>query len=225
MLKQWIIVFVCIFIGVGIFSFSKVISLFQDKNSLNQQIEETLKPKISKLEKESARLNNELAKVRRSLVKTQDSLLVIEEESRVLKQELSSKRYDLKQAKKIINKREEELAKITDRHNELDSENKLLKEKFNAMFIEFLEMKKTLSSIEALKKAIRELKVSSKKNRKIIRVHRKKKTNKKIKKKKRILDQDKDKDAEIYGNSGYLIRDGKSTYVPKVRIRVLTVDE
>ena len=220
--KQWLVVCLCVFIGVGIFSFSKSVDLFWDKSSLNSEIEDSLKPKIFELEKGNIKVNNELKKVQKALVSTQNSLFVIEEENNVLRKELSSERYDLRQAKQLIEEREKELAKIATRHNELDSENKLIKVKFGAMYKEFLEMKKALSSVEALKQAIRDLKVSSKKNKRTIRVAEKK-INKKARRKKKAPGQE--ESAESDGNRGYLLRDGKSTYVPKVRIRVLTVDE
>lgn len=217
--KQWPIVFLCVFIGVGVFSFSKAVDLFWDKNSLNKEIEGSLKPKISGLEQKNIKLNKELKKVQNSLASTQNFLLVIEEENTVIRKELSSGRYDLMQAKQLIEEREKELAKITARHNELDSESKIIKEKFGAMYKEFLKMKQILSSPKALKQAMRDLKIGSKKNEKTVRVAKRKRD------KKARENPEQEENAELSGNRGYLIRDGKSTYVPKVRIRVLIVDE
>lgn len=220
MSKQATIIILCILLGVGVFSFAKSIDLFWDKNELSQRIEETLKPKIVQLELDNAKVNNELKKVKKSLAKTEKSLLAIEQENTIIKDELIFERRDLKKTRTLLEERKEELVKITNRHAEINSENKLLKEKFNAMYIEFLEMKRTLSSVEALREMIRELRTGSKKNSRITRIARRKYGKSRAGRKK-----GKSSDIEVFGNSGYLIRDGQSTYTPKVRIKVLTVDE
>ncbi|MFC1709847.1 hypothetical protein ACFL2J_07330 [Candidatus Omnitrophota bacterium] len=225
MSKQSSIIAVCVFIGVGIFSFTKSIDLFWDKNALDRQIEGSLKPKIVQLENDNIQINRALKKVKNTLAETEKTLLAIEEENTVIHEALITERFDLRKTQKLLKDKEGELAKIASKHNEISSENKLLKDKFNAMYVEFLEMKRTLTSIEGLRKVLRELRSSSKKNRKTTRLVRKNGVGSKIVRKKRNASKKKDQNSQIQGNSGYLIKNGQSTYVPKVRIKVLTVDE
>jgi chromosome segregation ATPase len=221
MSKQKILFFVCILVGVVIFSFVEAINLFWDRNSLYREIEDSLKPRISALEIENNKVNSDLKKVKKTLAETQSNLTTMEEENVVLKEELKSERLDLRSARQTIEEKEAEMAKLNSKNTEVDSENKLLKEKFNAMYIEFLDMKKTLSSIEGLRQAIKDLKSSSKKNRKSASLANKGKTRIRVASTK---DTDQEKNTEIQGNRGYLVKDGQSTYVPKVRIEVLPVE-
>jgi uncharacterized protein YoxC len=225
MTKQSAIIVICIFVGVGIFSFTKSLDLFWDKNALDRQIEDTLKPRIVQLEDNNAQMGQDLKKVKKTLDETQKTLLTVEQENSVISEELVAERQDLKKNKELLKDRDEELAKQIGKNNEVDSENKLLKEKFNAMYVEFLEMKKTISSVEGLRKALRELRSSSKKNCKTVMLVKTDKGKARVVDKKSDINQQSRPDTEGRGNNGYLIRDGKSTYVPKVRIKVLTVDE
>lgn len=210
------IILICLFLGVAIFSFSKTVSLFKEVETLNQQIEGTYKPKIADLEKQNSKINDELTKV-------QNALLNIEEEDRVLREQLVARESELKQAKASLEEKENALAQVTNRYNELNTENNLLKDKFSSLYAEFIEARKTLSSIDALKKVIKDLKAGSKKNKKRVIVYKKTNKDKENNKKQSNLDE---KDIEeSYGNRGYLIKDGENTFVPKARIRVITIEE
>ena len=157
------------------------------------------------------------------MAKVQNALLNIEEEDRILREQLVARENELKQAKTLVQEKENALAQITNKHNEINTENNLLKDKFSALYSEFIETKKTLSSIDALKKAIKDLKAGSKKNKKRIIVSKKTNKDEKINQRQKNLDEN--DIAEPYGNSGYLIKDGENTFVPKARIRVITIEE
>lgn len=223
MSRQQIILSICVLAGVMIFSFVKAIDLFWDKNALNDQIEDSLKPRIAALESENNRVNNDLDRVKKDLSQTKNSLLTMEEENSVLQEELKLERIDLRKAQMTIENKDGELTKIKTSYNEVDSENKLLKEKFNAMYIEFLEMKKTLSSLESLRQAIKDLKTSSKKNRRIASSAETSKAATRVANKTKDTNPKSVLDTEMYGNSGYLIKDGQSTF-PKVHIKVVPVE-
>ena len=135
MTKQSTIIVICIFIGVGIFSFAMSIDLFWDKNALDRQIEDTLKPRIAQLEDNNAEMSQELRKVKKTLGETQKTLLTVEQENSILREELVTERLDLRKTKELLKGKEEELTKQVSKNSEIDSENKLLKEKFNAMYV------------------------------------------------------------------------------------------
>ena len=59
-------------------------------------------------------------------------MLAIEQENTIFKDELISERRDLKKTIASLEERKEELAKITNRNAETNSENKLLKENLNS---------------------------------------------------------------------------------------------
>lgn len=223
-LKNTILVFFSI--GVAIFSFSKAIFLFQDNAALNREINITLKPNLLKLENDNARISDELTK-------TQNSLINIEQESKAIKEGLYAKAKDLRRMQASLDEKERALGQINKKYSSLDSENDLLKEKINAMFLEYVDMKKTFSSVQALKEKIRDLKLSLKKNKKTERFVKKKKNIILSKGKNREYLEKKPEGAYAYknialaGNQGYLIKGGKNTYMQKerVRIEVLAVGE
>lgn len=222
--KYKILFFVCALVGIVVFSFVKSLDLFWDNTALDNEIEDFLKPKIMALENENLKVYKDLKKVNKTLAETQKSLLNIEEENSILNEELKSERVDSRKARKLIEEKEAELTKLANKNNEVVSENRLLKEKFNAMYIEFLEMKKTLSSMEALRETMRDLRSNSKKNGKTFSLVEAGRVDGATLRKKAENRQENDEDTEVYGNSGYLIKNGQSTYVPKVRIKVVPVE-
>lgn len=224
MSKHKILFFVCALVGIVVFSFVKSLDLFWDKTALDNEIKDFLKPKIYSLENENLKVYKDLKRVKNTLAETQEILLDMEEENAVIKEALKSERADLRKARNLIEQKEAEAKRLADRNSEVVSENRLLKDKFNAMYVEFLEMKKTLSSMEALRETMRDLRSSTKKNGKTFSLADSSRVERRALRKKAESRQEKDKDTEVVGNSGYLIRDGQSTYVPKVRIKVVPVE-
>ena len=116
------------------------------------------------------------------------------------KEKLTKEREDIE---KVLRITEEKLAKI---NQELDlaqanveflkKENLFLRSKYRSIAKEKEELQSKLNSLEELKKAIRELR----------------------RRRKRQISEE-----EIVGNRGFLIKDGRSTYIPKHRIRVIPV--
>lgn len=202
MAKTIVIILVSIFIGVAFFSFSQAISLFRSRESLRFDIDNIYTPKIAKLEEENIRINKDL-------VQTQNSLTAVENENMSIKQELEIKDDNLRKFKTDLQEKEKAFDEIKNKYTELIDENNLLKEKITSMFLELKKMRDTLSSVGALKEKIGSLKKSGLKKKK------------KINKSKPQLPSD----LTLYGNRGYLIKDGKTTYVPKVKIQVRPVED
>ncbi|MCM8798273.1 MAG: hypothetical protein NC821_02250, partial [Candidatus Omnitrophica bacterium] len=101
------------------------------------------------------------------------------------------------------------LSQIKEERENLKSENSLLTEKAKnleaqiySLNEEKLELERRLSSLTELRRAIREIKL-------------------KTQAEKREALKQRDTEALLYGNRGYLIRDGKLTLHPKYIIRVL----
>jgi ribosomal protein S15P/S13E len=235
MLKNLSIILVCVFLGVAIFSFYKAVSLFRANNALNQQINEVFKPAVEKLEQDNVKINDELAKAQTSLAKTQGTLLVVEEENRVLKDELDAQKTNLIETQALLGEKEKTLVSVISNYDELKSENNMLKDKFSSLYEEFLIMKKTLTSMDGLKTAIKNLRAHLKKNKKTVTSKKKILLQEnKLRKNKENKIEGQNQESQVIkqesvstekGNRGFLMRDGKSTYVPKLRIKVTPVEE
>jgi len=195
-LKSTGVIFVCIFVGVGLFAFSKALSLFKNKTSLIWEIDNTYKPKLAELEK----IEKEHNKMSKVLERAQDSLAVLEEENKIIKSTLRSKNDNLKQHQTELEEKDKIITQVRSNYNDVLGENNLLKEKMNAMYTEFTEMKKILSSVSELKDRIEYLRRRGDDRASI------------------------DDDDSYAGNGGFLVRNGQSTYVPKVKIEVRPVE-
>ena len=201
-------VLLCIFIGVGIFAFSEALTQSKTNKSLSWQIENTFKPKLAQLEKDTAQLKEEKVRLTDVLAETKSSLVVLEEESAVLAETLNEKNNVLQELQKANQEKEQAFVRLFQQHSELKGENVLLKEKITAMFLEFNEMRQAFSSPEKLRERMRSLRSGVKKKNKLSYVPQR---------------SGSEQDIVSSGNGGYLIRNGKSPF-PKVKIRVSPVE-
>lgn len=140
------------------------------------------------------------------LNQTKDQLQALEQENLGLKdslkvtaEKLAKKEEDFNQARQDIQELTSEIAILKSENTSLKEEEVKLKAQLTSVSQEKDNLQARLSSIAELKKAIRELKRQ-------MRVVRKK-----------------IEDKIIYGNRGYLIKDGKPTYPAQVKIEVISV--
>ena len=207
--KRTILV-ICILIGVGIFAFSKAVSFFNKNQSLVKEIDLSLKPQIMELQLESTKLTEDL-----NIAK--ESISNLERERTQIRVEMFDNRKELKETKNALAEKDKRLAKINKQIGELTELNKGLQERFGTVLAEYIKLKRVISSIDGLKKEISKLK----KKQKLIS----KKTNRNINKRKRgwfrsFLNND----DSLEGNGGFLVRNGKSTFEPRVKITVTSVE-
>lgn len=212
--KLPIIVILGLCIGLGAFSFSKSISLWRE-------IKLTLEPKINQLEQDKSKISAELKSLRASLNAKED-------ENSMIRQELNARNDALEQIKGELSKKDKDFNDIMQKYSDTSSEQNLMNDNYSQMYMEFAEMRKAFSSVSALQERIRELKNS--KVKKNSREPRKregqskleigvKKAKNEIKKTQETLRED-----SMNKNGGFLVKDGKSTYIPKVRIEVNPID-
>lgn len=190
---------------VTLFSVFKYISAQREKNLLLYNLKQA-EDKVTGLETEKQGLQ-------RTIEKEKELQNQLNEENKGLKDNL--KAY------------EEKLAKYEDEYNqakktieELSSDISLYKDERDRLMIQFAEasqqrdsLEARLGSIEELKKAIKELKAKSR-GRGVSR-----KAREAVYKKYEIKES-----AKIYevsdGNRGFVVRDGRPTYYPKIKIKV-----
>ena len=207
MFKTVSMILLCIFVGVGLFAFSEAFVQSKTNKSLSWQIENTFKPKLARLEKDTTQLKKEKTRLTDDLAETKSALVTLEEESAVLAETLNEKNSVLQELQKANQEKGQALVRVSQQHSELKGENALLKEKITAMFLELKEMRETFSSPEKLKARMRSLRGGVKKNNKFSYAP----------------PRNEQKDVTSSGNGGYLIHNGKSTF-PKVKIRVSPVE-
>lgn len=215
MFKTVGMILLCIFVGVGLFAFSEAFVQLKANRSLSWQIENTLKPKLVQLEKDTAQLKEDKSQLTEDLVETKSALGTLEQENDVLTKTLNEKNTELQALNKANQEKEQELVRVSQQQTELKGENALLKDKITAMFLELKEMHETVSSVEKLKERIRFLKGGVKKKNKLAYAPQRTRPKK----------EKKQQDVEASsGNGGFLTRDGRSTY-QTVTIRVSPVEE
>ena len=205
MLRTFSIIFVCIFIGVGIFSFSEALSQFRTNKSLSWQINNTYKPRLAKLEKDYHKLEKEKSQIVEDLAESRSSISLLEEENAAITETLIKKRDELKSLQSSYKEKKDEFIKVVKQYSDIQKDNMMLRDKITAMFLEIKEMRQTLSSVEELRDKIRELRSGIKKN--------------------DDYNQQGEQGVALVGNGGFLIRNGKSTYSPKVTISVTPVED
>ena len=206
MRKTIAIIAVCIFIGVGIFAFNRALVQFQANKSLSWKIDNDLKPRVSHLEQEYKQLEKQKSQLVDELAKKQNTIIDLEQENAVIVETLQKKNAVLQEMGKERDTKENELNKLTNQYDELQAENDILKEKITAMFLELRQMRETLSSARALRERLRDLKDDTKENDTF-----------------GYANDLNGQDLASAGNGGFLIRNGKSTYNPKIKIRVTPV--
>jgi len=202
---------ICIFVGVGIFAFSKAVSFFKENQSLIRKIDLSLRPQIERLQLEKEKMAKDLQVAK-------ESISNLERERIQIRAELFDRGKELKQTKKDLDEKEEKLTKIDKQIKELAELNNKLQERFGTILAEYIKLKKVVSSVDSLKKEITKLKKKQKiisgKGRKTKRI-----------KKRGWFGTLLSKDDYSGGNGGFLVKNGKSTFDPRVKITVTSVEE
>ncbi|MFC1754923.1 hypothetical protein ACFL96_16265 [Thermoproteota archaeon] len=196
MLKILGVILVCIFIGVGVFSFSKALVLFRDNESLSGDINSNYKPRLAKLEGENS-------SIKKALAKTKDSLVDLESRNKMVEAMINEKNEEIKGLRGTIEKNKANSTKNSEGYNALLRENQLLKDKINSMFSEFSKMKEAFSSVDELQERLEYLKGNKKGARRS------------------SLSGEK---SSRSGNGGFLVKNGKSTHVPGYKVHVRPVE-
>lgn len=218
MMKKIVPLLGALLIGVTIFTSSRYILTIKEKQDILRSLEQ-IKTKLTQLETEKEKLTRKVDSQKDAL--NQKDALTRKLESQLQEQQkiIEAKQTIEKTAGISLEKYasiEAELAYAQVRIEELDSamerleqENIILVQSQSKLTtqVEQLTEEKTaletrLSSIKELKKAIRELR------RKVRKTKARVRPTKKVVKEQKIIE----------GNRGYLIKDGKSTYSPEVKI-------
>jgi len=207
MVKRVGTIVVCIFVGVGIFAFSEALSQHRSNQALTWQIENTLKPRLAQLEKETIQLKEEKSRLSDDLDDAKNKIGALQEENATIEETLSKKKEEFAALQKSYSEKERAFQDISEQMGELQGENAILKDKITAMFLELKELRESLSSVEELRERIRSLRGEVKKKDKFSS--------------RSDLGQ---RELTSAGNKGYMMRGGKSTYTPKVTIRVTPIE-
>lgn len=193
-MKNYKVILIIFLLGITIFSVFKYVSSLKTLNILDH-----LKVQVAALEDERQDLLQTLEKERELQQKFKVDLEASEEKLINLNEELTQAQKTIEELNSQVSTLKAENASFIKEKNDLSAQlTQIIREKD--------EFKRRLSSISELKKAIRELK------RQMHQVSReiKRKTRPQTKK-------------IIEGNRGFLIKDGKSTYIPRVKIEVKPV--
>lgn len=210
MKKSITFVILGILLGVAIFGFVKSVELWKKNLDLSRTAEV---------------LNVKLAATQISLRETQKNLGErnaqkerLTEDVMVLESRLAKKIQEAEEYLKNNAKLSAKLAEAGKANSSLVQENKIMGEHLIRMAFENNEMKQKLSSIQKLKQAIKELKLRRRKKAGQARPAV-------VKKESAPQPQEgPGAVAESRGNKGFLIRDGKSTFLEFVDIRVTSVE-
>lgn len=196
MKKNMLILIFSLMAGAVIFTSLRYIGLLQDKARLEHELRET-KKQAGLLEgqlRQEQELINRLNKEKRLLVNT-----LKEAEGKISQLGLKNA-----QSQEQIFSLVRELEDV---HKETEQTAQAMaasQEKLKLLEVQNVELDTKLHSIPELKKAIRELKIQMRKHRPGIKPHLKPRT----------------QISEAESNFGYLIRDGISTYRPRIKIEV-----
>ena len=203
---------VWIAIGVCVFAFAKSVDFFKKNQSLVKEIDYSLKPQIMELQLDRTRLKEDLDS-------SKEAIANLETKYSSSQNELFQTGRELSEAKKQLQEKENQIARINNQISQLTKVNNELQDRFGTILADYIRLKKTVSSEEGLKEALAELK---KKQKIVMRVENKIKSRKDKRGLFGTLISD---DRPTEGNYGFLIRDGKSTFAPRVKITVTTVEE
>lgn len=205
----------CIAIGGFIFSFAKSLDFFKKNQSLIKEIDYSLRPQIMQLQLEKSKLNQDLNKVKENLAN-------LEIKFSQSQNDLADAQRQLTIQKEKIEAKDQQISQLTTQIAELKQTNTDLQERFGTVFAEFIKLKKIVSTEEGLKEAL----VNLKKKQKIVKkinegLNRREKRRREFENRvSRLLNY-----SVSEGNRGFLIKDGKSTYVPRVKITVTPVEK
>jgi chromosome segregation ATPase len=144
--------------------------------------------------------------IQSKLTVTESNLVTLEGERKLLTQELTRElklKEELLSAKVILERnladKEEKLIQVEAALEKVEAEKGELDTKVRALTEEKMRLEEKLSSVENLKKAIKELKIKMRQD----------KQNKNL------------NNAAVEGNLGYIVKDGTPTYPPKKRVNVI----
>ena len=208
------------FFGMAVFGVYKSLDLSRQNAALKTSLDET---------------NHKLAQTETSLKETKDTLRERFFENAKLDGEVRTLKMKLEDKEQENQGYLQQISLLTQKIKEAGRINVSLLEQQNTMTgqlmrlgFENAEMKKTLSSVQELKKAIRDLKIRKKNASKQAETAQsvKKPAEKKVEKqaeKKYLFDRRKEEATETApkGNAGFFVKDGRSTFEGLVEIRVI----
>lgn len=193
-------ILIVILVTITTFSVFKYFSSLREKYDLLNTLNQT-KEQLATLEKQRQNLLQDLEKEKQFQQKLAQENSGLKDYLKASKKRLTKLFADFGEAEKTIEQ-------LGAKFSVLEAENTALREqrdKLSTQFIQVIQendsLKARLSSITELKKAIKQLR------------RQMREVSREIKKR--------SQDEVIEGNRGFLIKDGKSTYPPKVRIEVI----
>lgn len=190
-MKNYKVILIIFLLGITIFSVFKYVSSLRALNTLDR-----LKVQVAALEDERQNLLQTLEKEKELQQKFKIDLGASQER-------LSKLNGELTQAQKTIEDLSAQVSTLKTENVSLIKEKDDLSVQLTQIIQEKDEFKRRLSSLSELKKAIRELKRQMRKISREIKTETRPQT-----------------DKIIEGNRGFLIKDGKSTYISRVKIEV-----
>ena len=212
--SAFLLFFVALLLGSTVFGIYKSFELSRENDDLSQSV---------------VRLTMSVTSTEDSLRATQKSL----DESRLKNDALGNELKGLKslfaEKETQIQEDQKNLALLVDKLKEavgandiLNTKNKELTDQTVRLQFENGEMKETVSSIEGLKKAIKELKAAQRQAKNVKKVPRPKKE---VQKKKVELFTFENVPQVVQGgNQGFMVKDGKATLEEKVDIKVIPIE-
>ncbi|MFH0877251.1 MAG: hypothetical protein V1863_03400 [Candidatus Omnitrophota bacterium] len=214
MKKSFFLLVLGVLVGAAIFGFVKSIELWKKNLDLSQETD-VLNVKLA--------ATQIALKENQKQISARDSQNVqLTDEIEVLESRLAKK---IREAQEYIKNNAELSAKLGEAsvvNTALTQENKVVGNHLMRLALENSDMKRMLSSVQELKEAIRELKIKQSKRSEQQPVSAKKPTLPQILEVPDIGQEATIKDSK--GNRGFLVKDGETTFVEFVDIRVTSVE-
>lgn len=205
MMKNFKVILLAFLIGITVFSIFKYILFLKEKNDLLNNLN-AIKGQVTALENEKQNLLQGLEKQKQIQQELNEQNAILKESIKVSEEKLTKLNTDFIQAQAAIEKLNSEMSAVKVENTALRQE----QDKLNSQVAEITQenegLKAKLGSIAELKKTIKELK----------RQMRKAELEIERKIKERNI---------VEGNRGFLIKDGKPTSVPKIKIEVLPASQ
>jgi chromosome segregation ATPase len=198
-MKTYIFVLVIAFLlGITVFSVYKYFdAVTQRETTINI---------LDKLRVEAVQLENQNENLLESLGKEKEHTNQLSQENLQLSEDLKSKAEKLNQLDAQLQDTLRQIDGLSAQIFSLQNQREILTLQLAQVSDEKEQMKARLNSIPELKKAIRELKKQTHKTSRAVTKH--------------VVMEKKEKPAFITGNRGFIIKNGRPTSLPKIRIEV-----
>lgn len=188
--------------SIAIFSLYKYVSSIGELNSLRGQAK-IIQDQINALSKENQKLLQDLEKEKNWVKKVEEENSGLKYVVRNDDKYLSCLKNSLEQAQVSVNQLNSQITSLKEENANIKAQEEQLKLNYATITKENEDFKAKFNSVDELKKAIKDLRCKMRK----VKVE--------------IKEEIKTEKAEIDGNRGFVVRDGKPTFPAKIKIEVI----